>query len=292
MRSRGAIVHELDTSAGFTAARARNAGWRLLLTQFPQVVFVQFIDGDCTLTDGWLAAAESHLMDNPRTAAVCGWRRERFPEQSIYNQLCDIEWNGPAGTIEEFGGGLLIRREALEQVQGYVDSVIAAEDTEFSGRLRQVGWTLTRLPLEMELHDAQMLKFSQWWKRAVRSGHANAEMHHRHGASPLHLRSRQARSNWFWGLIVPLIALGFAGVTGGRSLLLMSVYLVQYVRILVRAHRAYSWSQAHQYALFCVLGKFPEMIGQVKFHGNRLRGRQTTLIEYKGPPVTARALGT
>ncbi len=281
--SLGTTVLELDTSVGFTAARARNAGWRLLLKQAPHVEYIQFVDGDCAPDENWLSTARDYLDASPRAAAVCGRTRERLPNVSVYNLLCDIEFDGPPGEVEEFGGGVLVRRQALEQVDGYVDSMIAAEDTEFGARLRKAGWSLTRLPVEMQVHDAHMLKFSQWWKRAVRSGHANAEMHHRHGGAPLHSRSRQTRSSWFWGLILPLVALGLAWPTGGASLSLLGLYPLFYLRILLRARRRYSWRWAHWFASFCILGKFPEVLGQFKYHLNRLRGRQSRLIEYKGP---------
>ena len=33
-------------------------------------------------------------------AVVCGRRRERLPEASVYNRLCDLEWDGPPGETE------------------------------------------------------------------------------------------------------------------------------------------------------------------------------------------------
>ncbi|NJR38732.1 MAG: hypothetical protein HC781_07640 [Leptolyngbyaceae cyanobacterium CSU_1_4] len=35
------------------------------------------------------------------------------------------------------------------------------------------------------------------------------------------------------------------------------------------------------YAGSCVVGKFPNLAGQMKFHWNRLRGQRNQLIEYK-----------
>ena len=53
-RSIGAHTVELDLSIPFTAARARNEGFARLLKLAPAVEFVQFVDGDCELVDGWL----------------------------------------------------------------------------------------------------------------------------------------------------------------------------------------------------------------------------------------------
>ena len=90
----GAVVVELDGSLPFTAARARNAGLAKLRELEPGAEFVQFIDGDCELAPGWVASALAKLRSASGVAVVCGRRRERHPEASIYNRLCDIEWNG------------------------------------------------------------------------------------------------------------------------------------------------------------------------------------------------------
>src|SRR6516164_2084132 len=53
----GALVVNLDLGRPFTAARARNEGFAALKLLKPNIRFVQFIDGDCTLAEGWLTAA-------------------------------------------------------------------------------------------------------------------------------------------------------------------------------------------------------------------------------------------
>ena len=88
-RSLGADVVELDTSLPFTAARARNAGFSQLRKLRSDIEFIQFVDGDCQIVDGWFDHAQQTLQSRPDLAIVCGWRRERFPHQSIYNELCD-----------------------------------------------------------------------------------------------------------------------------------------------------------------------------------------------------------
>ena len=121
-RSIGADVIELDRSKPFTAARGRNAGWRHLRATYPHLAFVQFVDGDCEVIDGWLDIAVKALLEDPRLAAVCGRRRERYPERSVYNRACDIEWDTELGEAMEFGGEVMMRFEALEAVDGYEES--------------------------------------------------------------------------------------------------------------------------------------------------------------------------
>ena len=36
---------------------------------------------------------------------MCGRRKERFPEASVYNLLADMEWNTPLGEADACGGG-------------------------------------------------------------------------------------------------------------------------------------------------------------------------------------------
>ena len=55
-RSLGVATLELDPSRSFTAARSRNEGLQHLKST-PDIQFVQFVDGDCTLATGWLEAA-------------------------------------------------------------------------------------------------------------------------------------------------------------------------------------------------------------------------------------------
>src|SRR5690349_9304100 len=103
-RSLGVHVVELDLSIPFTAARARNEGFAKLKQVDPQIEFVQFVDGDCEIIAGWIERARTQLAAMPKAAVVCGRRRERFPDASIYNRLCDMEWNTPIGQTKSCGG--------------------------------------------------------------------------------------------------------------------------------------------------------------------------------------------
>src|SRR5581483_96770 len=126
-RDMGAQVVELDLSTPFTAARARNAGFEKLMSIAPDVDYVQFVDGDCEIVDGWINRALDTFSREPNASVVCGRRRERFPNASIYNTLCDIEWNTAIGKARACGGDALIRVKAFQDVNGYNPSVIAGE---------------------------------------------------------------------------------------------------------------------------------------------------------------------
>ena len=89
--SLGCDVAILDSSRPFTAAAARNAGLRRLQEVAPECEFVQFVDGDCEVVPGWVPAAAAFLEENSQYAVACGRRRERHPDRSLYNRLCDLE---------------------------------------------------------------------------------------------------------------------------------------------------------------------------------------------------------
>ncbi|MFW6058703.1 MAG: glycosyltransferase family 2 protein [Phycisphaeraceae bacterium] len=283
-RKLGAEVIELDTSVPFTAARARNAGWRRLLQVQPDTTLVQFVDGDCEVVAGWIEQGRDHLAAHETTAVVSGRRRERQPDATIYNHLVDMEWDTPIGEARACHGDAMMRIAVLQQLGGFRDDMIAGEEPELCVRIRAAGWRIMRLDAEMTRHDAAMSRFGQWWKRNVRAGHAYAEGAALHGDGPDRHGVRERRSNWVWGLVMPLIALLAAWPTGGWSLLLLLVYPAQVVRIaLGRRRQGDGTGAAMLYAVFCVLGKFPQMLGQMKYHMGQWRQRPSTLIEYKGP---------
>jgi len=280
-RSLGVDVVELDLSIPFTAARARNAGLTRLLEVDRQIEFVQFIDGDCEVVEGWLDSAQSKLAAQPNLAVVCGRRRERFPEASIYNCLCDIEWNTPVGEAKACGGDSMMRIKAFQQVGGFNPALIAGEEPELCVRLRQAGWKILRLDAEMTWHDAQIIRFGQWWKRALRAGYAYAEGAWLHGHEPERHWVRESWSIWFYGLLIPLLTLGLAWSTKGLSFLLLGIYPLVAYRLYHRGQQALKSKDAGLYALFCVLGKFPQLQGQIQFHLGRLLRRRQVLVEYK-----------
>ena len=280
-RALGVRVVELDLSVPFTAARARNEGFAMLVKINPQVKLVQFVDGDCEVVPGWLEKAETEISSNPSLAVVCGRRRERFPDRSIYNLLCDIEWNTPVGEARACGGDAMMRVEAFEQVDGFNSNLIAGEEPELCFRLRSKGWKILRLDAEMTLHDAQITRFSQWWQRSVRSGHAYVEGAWLHGNSPERHRIKETKSILLWGAIVPLITLGSLLPSHGWSLILLLGYPLMIYKIYRYLRSKLSTKSALLYAINCIVIKFPQAQGQIQFYINKILRRQKTIIEYK-----------
>lgn len=277
-RNLGAVVVALNLDTPFTAGRARNAGFRRLLQLAPELRHVQFVDGDCQIVPEWLDKAARFLDEHPGIAAVCGRRRERHPERSVYNGLCDIEWDTPAGETRACGGDAMMRVDAFKSVQGFSPDLIAGEEPELCVRLRAAGWRIWRMAEEMTLHDAAMQHFGQWWRRTLRGGYAFAQGSSLHGAAPERHWVRESRSAWFWGLGIPLIVFAVVTWWSAWGLLLLAIYPLQVVRLALRQEPPRSnWRRA----AFLVLGKFPEMLGQLKFLAHHHAGSQPRLIEYK-----------
>lgn len=278
-KSFNAHVVELDMSLPFTAARARNAGYRELKERFADIEFVQFVDGDCEVVPGWLEAGTDFLRHNPNVAVVCGRRREKQPQASIYNLLCDIEWDTPIGEAKACGGDAIMRVSAFDEVSGYRDDFIAGEEPELCVRLRAASWKIQRLDHEMTLHDAAMYHFKQWWKRTVRGGYAFALGASLHGKPPERHWVRETLRATFWGGALPLAIVFMAVIFSGWWLLLLVVYPLQVLR--TASHIGRSSKENFFYAVFVMLGKFAEFQGQLRFLRDWISGRRAKIIEYK-----------
>jgi GT2 family glycosyltransferase len=282
-RGLGVEVVQLDLSIPFTAARARNEGFaRLERAGVDRCKYVQFIDGDCEVAPGWLDRARAQLEAAPGVVAVCGRRRERFPDRSIYNRLIDMEWDTPVGEADACGGDVLVRADAFRQIGGYNPSMIAGEDPEMCIRLRKMaGGKILRIDAEMTLHDADLTRLSQWWKRLVRTGHAYAESAAMYGYRHDLQVTRQIV---LYGIINTLLILIFAWPAWWLSLLLLTVWPLKVAVAALREVKAgMPWRLALLHSTGVVMGVLPMAVGFWMYWSYRIQGRSSTLIEYKNP---------
>lgn len=275
---------ELSANRRFSAARARNAGFAVLVSALPGIEFVQFLDGDCTLLPNWLESAERAMDADLQRAIVIGTLQERRPDASVYNRLCALEWNSRAGDLDNLaplGGIMLVRKSVFEQHRGFDETVIAGEDAEFGVRVANANSKITKIAYPMATHDADMNHFRQWWQRAIRGGHAIGQRYQMNGRGPSRDCARERRSVLFWGLGLPVAALAFAPFTSGLSFLALGGYGVLAMRIYrYRRSNGDSPADARLYARFVVLGKFAEAIGYIKFKISSVSG-DYRIIEYK-----------
>ncbi|WP_291321939.1 glycosyltransferase family 2 protein [Desulfonatronospira sp.] len=293
-RSLGADVVELDMQKPFSMSRARNAGFARVLELEPDTVWVHFFDGDCTVVQGWVPEAVEFIRNRPDAAAVSGRRREVDPGGSIYNAMADMEWDAPPGPAESVGGDALYRVQAFSQVGGFNQELIAGEEPELCFRLRARGWKIYRAQGEMTLHDAQIYRFRQWWRRMVRGGYGSLDVYQRcrpaadsSGDIPFRSMVRSARI-WSlgWGLaslllmLVMFILMGWAGAVLGLALA-AGAWLLQAGRIFVKSRASLEKKSAMAFAVLTMLGKWAQAVGHVRCYLDRARGRKAGLIEYK-----------
>ncbi len=282
-RAMGADVVELDPALPFTAGRGRNEGLARALVLCSEADAVQFLDGDCELVPGWLERGRAELGSDPRLAAVCGRVREANRGASIYNRLCDMEWDAPPGEARSCGGNAMMRVAAFREVGGFRPGFIAGEEPELCLRLRSSGWRIRRTTDDMVRHDAAMTRFAQWWRRARRAGWAYAAGAAEHGASGERHNVREVRSIVLWGGLLPVTALGLAVPSGGASLLLLCGFPLLWVR--VRASglgRGYGRDDAGLLATFTVLAKIPQFLGVAGFLLERIARRKGGAVDWRG----------
>lgn len=283
----GVMPIGLDMSQPFSAARARNAGFAALVGYWPTVSFVQFVDGDCELTPGWLPLARDALERRNELAAVAGHLREKSPEVSIYNRLGELEWNFlGSGDVGSVGGIFMVRREAFEKVGGFDPSVPAGEEPELCLRLNKAGWIISRLDTVMAKHDLAMTRFGQWWRRQVRGGYGAIDVANRF---KLHRFKKHVMRAKFWSVWPGLVILAGFAIGWGAAAAMFCLWPAQMTRIaLLTFRRGQPAHVAIAYAFYTMVSYWPQMQGQFQYMLDKIHDRGSRLIEYKQAAIPSR----
>ena len=282
-RGLGVSVVVLPTGTRFTAALARNSGIAIIEQLAPDVRYINTIDGDCELDPNWIESGIAALEAAPDVGVVFGRNRERFPRASVYNRLCDDEWNVAIGEAKACGGNALYRRAALSQVGAFDPSLIAGEEPDLCLRLRASGWRVFRIDAEMTRHDAAIYHLRQWWRRMERGGYAFAELSSRHGERGDPDWRRQVRSIITWGLSLPALLIFLSVAIDWRFCVMgATLWPVQIAKIALRKRRSgHDPAFALTISFFLMFGKFAQANGVLKYYLGRGGKGQSPLIEYK-----------
>lgn len=277
----GAQVFEIDSPTP-TAALGRNTGWRAARGEF-----ILFLDGDTILHPGFLQRALDAIAAEPMIAAVWGHRREIRTDQSIYNRVLDLDWVYAPGFTEFCGGDVLMRRSALLLVDGFDAALIAGEEPELCRRLRSQGYSILHIDVPMTGHDLAMVRFKQYWKRALRAGHAYAEVSRRFRHTPDPFWGYQRRQNFvrggFWFLSV---ILAVACSLLSRSPIPIATWIAVLIALATRTAWLARWKCRSVVTLFLYgihshLQQIPILVGQIQFARDASSGASRKLIEYK-----------
>ena len=264
------------------AAIGRNAGWRAARGSI-----VLFLDGDTVLAPDFVPCGLRELDADPRIGVVFGYRRELYPDISIYNRVLDLDWIVRPGEAEFCGGDALIRREVLEAVGGYNERLIAGEEPELCSRIRATGHKILCLDRKMVSHDLAITHFSQYWRRAVRTGHAYAEVSGKAKPDQLPDWHRQTRLNRLKGAFMLALLVGCTIMTICiRSTMPVLGALAIVAGLSLRTATRTRWKRADYptrllHGVHSHLVHIPTLLGQIQYLKNRMTGRMAHLMEYK-----------
>ena len=226
------------------------------------------------------------MSSDVSVAAVWGHRREMHPEQSIFNRVLDLDWVYPLGFTEFCGGDVLMRRKALLETGGFDEGLIAGEEPELCRRMRGIGYKILHIDQPMTRHDLQITRWSQYWKRATRAGHAYAEVSERFRNSEDSFWSSERKDNiirggcWalsFAAAIAATVRFGFISIACWLALLLLFS-----LRSAWKARwKTESLLTLLLYGIHSQLQQFPIFVGQLKYEFDKSRSKRSRLIEYK-----------
>lgn len=264
-----------------SAALGRNAGWRAARGSA-----VMFLDGDTVLHPRFIADSLPQL-EQGTTAVVWGHRRELFPERSLYQRVLDLDWIYAPGLTLFCGGDALMRRQALEHAGGFDASLIAGEEPELCRRIAAQGYTILHVDRPMTGHDLAISRWSQYWKRATRAGHAYAEVSTQLAARGQTFWQDEVRRNRIRALVLMITpAAGLLLSVLLRDMWPALVALVFLAAISLRSAWKARWKSENrltllEYGVHSHLQQIPIYFGARRFYRNRRRGKQTGLVEYK-----------
>lgn len=273
---RGARVLSVNPSRP-TAAVGRNAGWNAAAHDL-----VHFFDGDTIVHPDWFGKAVA-AIGGDRVACVFGRREEIAPRETIYNLWTHYDWYVPPGPAFTCAGDALFRRDVLQKMNGFDDTLIAGEEPDLCYRIRsQLNMVILSVDAPMTRHDMNMRRFRQYWKRCTRTGHAYAEVGGRHPGM-----ERWRRHLWKNMTHLLLLLAVLASSALWRSPLPVGLWMLLILALVVRNAlrlRAVTAStrDALLYSLHHYLAKLPITVGQLDFWLRRMfRRAPRPLIEYR-----------
>ncbi|MBY0422936.1 MAG: hypothetical protein K2Q06_11580 [Parvularculaceae bacterium] len=260
-------VHVVESALGSGPGRMRNAGYRVLKKELPDIEFVQFLDDGFLLHPGWLDVASKFLQRRPEVAVAAGGAGSQ-----------DARPLRDGGEVRIVGRSFLIRAEAFEAAGGFRGDLLVNESADLCVRLRRRGAHLWMLADPMTTAGPASPK--SWWARARDDGYAFAHGARLHGAPPERLFVREHISGVAWGAVAPALVLMTSAGLGALFLLrgsplaalvasaaaLFFGVLLYVARIAAvgfgRGGDGASW----RYALQDTAGQFAEFLGACRFY--------------------------
>ncbi len=260
-----------------TPGKGRNAGYKAAHHEL-----IQFLDADTAIEADWFKIAVPYIRDN--IAAIIGRVIEKYPHKNRYHLIGNIEWNLSAardgyrfsnGSCKTFGGNVLVRKEALEMVNGYDAGLIAGEDPDISYRIRQEGWVIYQINTKMVHHDLNINSFKQYLKRAFRSGHAYAQIGFRYITYKEKYYARQL-IRIIIGAVLPLIIFFLSiifNIKAAGAIFALLVLLRPLIKMIIKRKKYdLNLSHAFLYGLHVSLIIYPQIFGVIRYIISRIFG--------------------
>jgi mycofactocin system glycosyltransferase len=213
----------LDANGGPSVAR--NAGWRLAATEV-----VAFIDPSCTAEPGWIDALLPHF-DDPEVVAVAPRITTRVepalpPLLQAYERARPSLDRGAAESVVRPRSrvpfvpttALLVRRDALDAVDGFDEALRVGEDVDLVWRLVERGGTVRYQP-GVEVAHGSRTSARAWLDQRRSYGRSAAALAARHerAVAPLTVSAWTAGAWALVGLGFP--AAGLAVAAGSSAAL-------------------------------------------------------------------------
>jgi mycofactocin system glycosyltransferase len=202
-------------------AAARNSGWRAATTDL-----VAFVDADCEPEPGCLATLLAHFADpavgaaapriRSREAAGTSWWLSAYEQMRSSLDLGPVEAPVRPGSVVSYAptATLIVRREALEDVGGFDETLRYGEDVDLVWRLGQQGWRVRYEPAATVVHPTRA-DLGQWLEQRYQYGRSTAPLAARHGraVTPIAVSPWSAAA---WALAAgghPVVGAAFAVAT-------------------------------------------------------------------------------
>lgn len=261
----GCPVLQLNPRQPPSAALARNEGLRWLTSRLPSIRYIQFVDGDCELSMDWIRSGVSFLEKHPQHGAISGFLTELAPDASVFNFLCSLEWDRTIGELRSCGGLAMVRVEAFVKAGGFDIQLVAGEEAQLYGAMRDNGWKVERIALPMAVHDANITSFKDWFRRSARGGKATyLAFQHYKGSAKKEATPELVRTFAWSGIGILGLFFSITSPTWGFTLL--SLFPVLFLKIFLTQifRQRLPMKKACVYAFFICLEKVPRFFGLVQ----------------------------
>ena len=228
------LADEVLLVPGITISAMRNLGARAL----GPVDVVAFVDADCEVAPGWVAAALDALdgVDGRGGRAdLAGWRSAAAPDATwVAGRWAAVEARQRHGESYVWSQHLAIRAELFDKLEGFDETLPTGEDVDLSRRVVETGGRIAFEPGMAAIHHGfpptvrDFLRRERWHTRApgwfgrmsgksrglVVLGAAWAAAGAVAGARTVATRDTAPLAAWALGTAAGVPALGLAG---GRS---------------------------------------------------------------------------